>query len=140
MIDVTKLEAGHTLDELIAEKLMGWRKVPRRIINDRNLGPGWWSPHNSPDPENPLPGDSVWGIPGYSTDIAAAWEVVEKMRQDDPVVRFGGKLGTFARFCTELEQECGVKVEGDWETYGIMKRMSALSICRAALKAVGAGQ
>ncbi len=53
MIDPAKIEAGHELDRLIAETVMGL------------------------NPREP--------IPPYSTDIAAAWTVVEKMIHEDGV-------------------------------------------------------
>ena len=85
------MEAGRKLDALVAEKVMGWRKE-RMFLAEHNYG------RDLPDR-----GDWVWRTPGQkgyrwlvrgasfqdddekpgfhpSTDIAAAWEVVEKVR------------------------------------------------------------
>ena len=60
------MEPGRELDALVAEKVMGYR-----IFN----------PPPIDDPWEVLP-DNSRGRPvlAYSTDIAAAWEVLEKMR------------------------------------------------------------
>jgi hypothetical protein len=46
-------------DALVAEKVMGWAKIE---YSDGTVG--FW-----------------WKVPHYTTDIAAAWAVVEKMRE-----------------------------------------------------------
>jgi hypothetical protein len=75
MSETTQLPAGRELDELIAEKVMGG--VPRH--------PEWYWLRSGVAPETPdLPtpkGQSaIYCGPAFSTDIAAAWEVVEWMR------------------------------------------------------------
>lgn len=61
---MSDLPAGRELDALIAEKVMGLRIEHREP---------YWT-HSDP---HQLP------IPTYSTSIADAWEVVEKLRSDD---------------------------------------------------------
>lgn len=53
------MKPGRKLDELIALKVMGMKKV------DFNLDRGTWD-----------------ALTNYSTDITAAWEVVEKLTED----------------------------------------------------------
>ena len=57
---VMAIPAGKELDELIAEKVLGWKRMPH-----------WWTP----------PGRATDGgfanPPAFSTDITAAWAVVE---------------------------------------------------------------
>ena len=64
-----EMKAGRELDALVAEKVMGWER------GDTSRGFMKWYPagkrHKS--------GCGEFDIPGYSTDIAAAWEVVEKL-------------------------------------------------------------
>ncbi len=93
-------EAGRELDALVAEKRMGrcrwcwdnrsqWLKVPspegfegssHQVGDENEIDPltkerVWYClKHNKLA--------WTWNIPGYSTDIAAAWEVVEKLRED----------------------------------------------------------
>jgi len=61
------LAAGRELDVLLAEKIMGW------TVHHAKEG-GWGAP-----PANVRLGAISEYIPAYSTDIAAAWEAVEKI-------------------------------------------------------------
>lgn len=64
-----------------------------------------------------------WGlVPRYSTDIAAAWEVVEKFRDYD------WKLYSHGEGETMVIYKDGTHYEGDAST-------APLAICRAAIKA-----
>jgi hypothetical protein len=65
--DVYKRGAGVKLDELVAVKVMGWR------YRDGSLAP----PGRRRESAGAPPGA---GVPRYSTDIAAAWQVVERLR------------------------------------------------------------
>lgn len=98
-------EEGRELDAHVAEKLMGWRRVP----------------------------------PRYSTDIAAAWEVLEKLDAMGLKVEVGNRVegarggGWFAavtRWGGKECEECGSPY--------VVEDVSAaptapLAICRAAL-------
>jgi len=76
-------DAGRELDALVAEHVMGW--APIKVINGRPIAEGWtgfydgkwlvWTERPEPTEE----GESHPWRP--STDIAAAWQVVEKMQQ-----------------------------------------------------------
>lgn len=106
------------LDALVAEKVMGWR-IERYMTNPpKPTGMG-------------MPPDSttIAEIPAYSTDIAAAWEVVEKMRAQGFDNQFswradrpGHRSRPFACFGRN----------GSAEADTLQK-----AICLAALKAVG---
>lgn len=111
--------AGRVLDGVVAKRVMGLQNV------------GWW-----------LSGEMRHGpqhraeiVPYYSTDIAAAWEVVEKMmlREDVP----GFEINVFkhegvTHYCVEFGacwKGCiYAEVEAD---------TAPLAICRAALAACG---
>jgi hypothetical protein len=56
--EILAMEPGRELDALVAEKVMGLKSI---------------APNSAMDGEYP-----VW-IPAYSIDIAAAWQVVERM-------------------------------------------------------------
>lgn len=126
MVDIHTLEAGPELDALVAEKVMGWTlltkahgKLMGEVDKDGVLrmwcdGPAIkrnvldWSP---------------------SREIAAAWEVVEKLRLD-PRHRALSVIPT--TFGYQVVSQLGH--QADAET-------APLAICRAALaalKAVGA--
>lgn len=60
-----QMPAGPELDAIIAEKVMGWKRVP-------GTESGAWM--------DPCTNDGRMGSWSPSTDIAAAWEVVEKLK------------------------------------------------------------
>jgi hypothetical protein len=125
----THYEAGIELDALVAERVMGFIVERRgehwRYFNDaisEEGGGRWTSP-----------------VPDYTTDIAAAWQVVEWMRGED--------------FWFSLTYKCGVFL-GELDKPGYFARFrcvrggvrgehfnaaesAPLAICRAALLAVG---
>jgi hypothetical protein len=72
----------------------------------------------------------AWALPFYSTDIAAAWQVVEKMRSKDP-------FNAGARFAEELAQMTDAN-QDDYmaDAFNLIMNLSPLAICRAALLAV----
>lgn len=89
------MEAGRELDALIAEKVMGWHKglcgeCKNRpwLANDYLCS--YWHDQNGKDTQNPI--NDIWtgGMSDNleakawspSTDIKAAWEVVEKMLEN----------------------------------------------------------
>lgn len=113
----TTLEAGHELDALIAEKVMGWSNVRRDANGGTAMGHAPWAPE--------------WGnyVDSYSTNMAAAWEVVEKMEKRgwDGMVRVVSD-GYVARF-ESLHGESFASVDPREGT-------AALAICRAALAAI----
>jgi hypothetical protein len=120
-IDVDKLEAGPELDALIAQKVMGWILPPHSSI----VGQMWVEP--------PMGRVHPEGPPPYSTDIAAAWQVVEKfnsweLQHNKWLISSSGRnpnqySATLTRY----------KPEG----FGAAVSTSMpLAICRAALKAV----
>ena len=76
--EMVQLKAGRELDILVAEQVMGWQieidaaklKQLNRYIS-RNAENGWWR-----TPEGGWRCDP----PAYSSEIAATWQVVERMK------------------------------------------------------------
>lgn len=58
------MQAGRALDALIAEKVMGWIEIEGESGIDPEFDP-----------------DGILKVPRYSTDIAAAFEVLEKLNK-----------------------------------------------------------
>ncbi len=115
------LEAGRLLDALVAEKVMGWRRKPgRNVWIDDNVLTGWLI---EPDDVNDAP---CWAP---STDIAAAWEVVEKVMYPH---------GWYLAPVPDSEGWWGVFTPPDEHREVALGATAPLAICRAALKAVGA--
>lgn len=96
------LDAGSELDALVAKKVMGYLIAPT-------------------DTYGPV-------VPPYSTDIATAWEVVEKMRGD-----FG--MGISGQVSDRIGEPWMVIFRSGCGGYG---ETASLAICRAAILSVTA--
>lgn len=125
-------DAGRALDALVAEKVMGCARV---TVNDR--GEVYGAP-----PELIASGDIPKDhgrvrLPHYSEDIAAAWQVVEKLRRErdawvDITDAFAGWSVTLT-----LNNEDGTHVHSEGHG-GAEEKTLPLAICRAALAAMEA--
>lgn len=134
--DIDEMEVGHKLDALVAEKVMGWKWYHARAFA------GNWVNRLIPDdaPAEYLPGKIDTGHqapfygPNYSHDIKAAWEVVEKMEEGEWQFQASNTIPNSDPIIYE------------WEFTNVGKRGDALefsmpmAICKAALKAVLAGE
>lgn len=109
--------AMRQLDALIAEHVMGWTKISleKTISGEEKI-------YGKPPDQQGM--DLV--IPEYSTDIAAAWEVVEKLRSMGKDIELRGH----APYEPDNWQ---VVVNDEFYTEG----PAPLAICLAALKAKG---
>lgn len=106
---VSEMQAGREMDALVAEKVMEWvRAKCEGRTND------WWT----------QPGYAK-STPNFSTDIAAAWQVVEK-------------IDLFSRAILERDEDGSWWVD-DEPCHNIQSNASTapLAICRAALLAMG---
>ena len=108
--EILRMEAGPELDRLVAEQIMGWREGQDTLKLQGGMG---------------ILGEKA--LPRYSTDIAAAWEVVEALREKEFVIDILGLLEDFI-----------VKIWNENESEGLsIAKASAeqapLAICRAAL-------
>jgi hypothetical protein len=117
------LQPGRELDALVAEKVFG------ALISDPIFAGSMI--YQGKDNQGKDKGFAVSGtiedVPHYSTDIAAAWEVLEKVREQVPDFGFGidDKPGEFRTYAVRI---------GDCMATSIS---APHSICLAALKAVG---
>lgn len=121
------------IDREIAVKAMGWKLLDRKAF-------GWGDgpPVYATIPKNAEPGE--YSSPTYqgfypSSDIAAAFKVVEKMRKDEDVYRI--TIDTFeGGWCCEIEFQNNDPVG---KVYGEDKSLPR-AICLAALKASEGGR
>jgi len=123
-----ELTPGRELDAKVAEKVMGW------IREDGHEGEiGWIHP---PYDDKRIHWAAEWDnaglpnwLPKFSTESAAAWEVVEKLRDDGFIVTIEGDDDRVGVTITEIGG-------GDIGTCWIAERnRDAEAICIAALKA-----
>lgn len=119
------MNAGRELDALVAEKVMGWSGIDKKWdyeTNESFLG------GKTPDWD----GRQFYEVPHYSTDIAAAWLVVEKLRT--PNWEFQLDHTRFMIWHCRIETTAG---EGSASSDSSQGETAPLAICLAALKAVG---
>ncbi len=117
------MDAGRDLDALVAEKVLGWRH-----IKWERTTPLGRSPKN-------LLSLVLEEVPYYSTDIAAAWQVVERMRST-----IVSKRQNFLFYLVEVIS-ARIFPNGAHnpriDMSQIMLHVQPVDICIAALKAVG---
>jgi len=114
---ILALPPGRELDALVAEKVMG-QKLPLGPSEEaRSVGP-WFHGEGAV-------------CPSYSTDIAAAWQVVEKFQQTGLAV-FSFWTGQYPGYTANLNCETA---DGKWRYFTADADTAPLAICRAALLA-----
>lgn len=117
------MEAGRELDALVDEKIFGFSSLD--LPTDR--------PPTATECLNR--GMMLALIPNYSTDIAAAWEVVEKMRANNFL--FTINMSDNFRWECEFDLNDGAFLLKS-DTIGFGRSETAPhAICLAALEAVG---
>ena len=117
------LVAGRALDAMVAEKVMGWQFVPASKPEGHPRwtdGEDWFCAEKTC-----ISGGSP---PAYSTDIAAAWQVVEELhrRFPDLTIEVGWSHETRQWFCQDYDEM----------NFGGAGSSAPLAICLAALRAV----
>ena len=114
------MKPGRELDALIAEKVMGWivNRLSEQTMPPVLRGPGTFS---------------AVDLHPYSTDIAAAWEVMEKLIK---IAKKIDKMSLPSIYCLSAKH---YRVSIDLEDRYIEGSANTVphAICLAALKAVG---
>ena len=125
-MNTDEMPAGRELDALVAEKVMGFCLCPYDPKWMRaDTGSGIWIDGDTwRCTDHGKPAFTPWR--SYSTDIAAAWEVVEKMREDyEPRIELWDE-----------GWEVTILTGTDRGSASGRALTAPLAICRAALKAV----
>lgn len=151
-VNIDEMQAGRELDALVAEKVMKWRwdndwdclippeqkAKPSEMWTDWQ--PGLTEDWREPVKENHVPGVRYNGdsskiiLPHYSTNIAAAWEVVEKLQVTHYV-----NVNIHTPFFDGELHWCYFELHKHTDTHPLWSasgNTTPLAICRAALKAV----
>ena len=128
--EIDQLKAGPEFDALVAENVMGW------IKEGPYLGSLFWITTEG----NMHPRTDAW-CP--SSDIAAAWEVVEQLRKLEPRgdAKFGikGRSPEIVVVWQGTNFYCKIDGQGIFREFHGEGDTAQLAICRAALKAVNRG-
>lgn len=123
------LTAGKEMDAAVAEKVMGWHLVKAPF------GPRGWSEWQDMNGTAFRSGTSQSGAGFHpSTEITAAWQVVEWMRQSGWFGLVGHR--EWGGYDGEMYAEFS-KPDGPEPTYWARANTAPLAVCRAALAAVG---
>jgi hypothetical protein len=128
-------QAGRELDAEIAEKVMGLDVIQITCIDHRGAVPDIGSKSAPYKMSNGKMGVQATRIPGYSTDIAAAWQVAEKLGGYCYLWRDGG----VAPLMFDGQWECKLRRDNDPDRrYYAVAPTAPLAICLAAIQAIGA--
>jgi len=123
-MSIDDMKPGYALDALVAEKVLGWRLEYHTFGSDLPGGP--FRAYGYDSSGRHLCGD----FPHFSTDIAAAWQVVEKFAADNWEVSVGWSIADNAWLC-------GIGLDGHgWDME--LADTALHAICLAALKAMEA--
>lgn len=122
------MQAGRELDALVAEKVMGWKKIYRKAHSSA-VG-DWHGLEWMWDKREGALWQEAQSCPHYSTDIAAAFTITKKT------------CNTWAMFWHDAYAQWQVKCDHQRRTaedcrYEGRGHELSLAICLAALKAVG---
>jgi len=151
-MNIDEMQAGREMDEVLGKALGVEPKKDWNVLNtdetatafcgeSRREVENFLTEHLKRNPDSWLKDYHVgyWEFyKKYSTDIAAAWEVVNKLQPDYFVNVINGRMEG------EKDGVLGVDVEiGRYGTFGedivsdVCAETAPLAICRAALKALG---
>lgn len=127
------MNPGRALDALLAKKIMEWKYVGE---DGPNGEPGLVDPDQIERMSEELP--------KYSTDISAAWEVVEKIKEGKEIdILYGDYFQPVTRggYCGQMMQSAlpGYFVRIRWGENMVSEQSQSAphAICLAALKGIG---
>ena len=123
--EILAMEAGGELDEIVATRMMGWQRqdeTPEGRCCPKN-GHDWISP----DGERWRCHACGWSFPSYSTEIAPAWEVVEKLWTERWI---------WFKIHPSSDEGWQVNIEINNRSVPVIADTAPLAICRAALLAI----
>lgn len=133
LMDIDSLPAGRKLNGLVAEKVMEWRTDYDSYHDWQEMDEACLADVRFTRPGSMFTGEqSIADISDYSTDIAAAWLVVEAMLQHN------GRMGIITGIDGYRVSFFDIQWHGRPYSVGeAIAETAPLAICRAALKAVG---
>lgn len=130
---IRDMEPGRELDALIALKVMGWgisstTKYPGKPVLIRSIAP----PKDCEGIDLDRYANEEWDLtflhseaPNFSTDISAAWEVLERMKEKGAEINVG--------FYREWDCTLDYPIGCNWREVG---KTAPEAICKAALVAL----
>jgi hypothetical protein len=116
MRDKILVEAGKVLDELVAEDVMGWTDTGE----EESMAYGIFKTRHKNER------GKYKSVPNFSTEISAAWEVLEKFEEYE--------IRKYVSAANEFMFECNIVIK-EKKVYAIDKNKE-LAICKCAILAV----
>jgi hypothetical protein len=129
--EILAMEAGREMDALVAEKVMEWTRAEQPFISKWGTAYEWQSTGDD-CPDSDL--NTLFAPLPWSTDMAAAWEVVESFGPIPFLLAFhpaDAWRGGSGEICCFSHWSCWFEGGGK-----IDAKTAPLAICRAALLAV----
>lgn len=140
-----EMEAGRELDALVAERVMGLGKPEFRVWGIDSFR-DWRTPVDRPEARSSIgviAAHTAWlRVPEYSTDIRAAWKVIEHMREQWAATENAKAGEPDAWQFDDLSDEGWAAIVVWLHHDGTVQEVVAfaptlpLAICRAALRAI----
>lgn len=135
--EVELIQEGDDMDSWIAQEVMGLARIDLGNANCPYCNSEMWHGKN----RSRCTQCNEWRYSpykDYSTDIAASWEVVEKLMNDGFIYSSGGNdvCGNLVFSVTFIRDEDGSGEDVKKYYSGITEYSLPLAICRAALLAV----
>jgi hypothetical protein len=128
-LEIMDLEAGRELDALIAEKVLGWHWVTGILAFDHPclISPERYEEKAFYVKDTNSHGNYIGLFAKYSTEIAAAWELVKEMESRDIGFSFG----------SVIPNSDPIVYEAQFDLFEVAVEFTEpLAICKAALFAV----
>lgn len=145
--EIMAMPAGRELDALVAQ-LMGWRWWHKEdyalLVNGEDNWPA--NTHFSlQEGKGQATGLDTGNVPHYSTDISAAWQVIERLKERGHTVAIAvGRTQLWHDHTQEIAVGVDLEIsgyDGSLEAGIVMQADTLpLAICRAALAATGGGE
>jgi hypothetical protein len=142
--EIDRMEAGDAIDLLVAQRLFGWRRIDEDDEQPEAVpyyvGPNGEAFYPTVRAKFPnLPRTGRHELPPFSSDISAAWQVVEKTKERGWLVHILQCTDGFVVNAREYH----LPADGDWGKSMLASGLvqveadtAQLAICRAALRAV----
>lgn len=131
---ILSMEPGRELDALVAKHVKGCENAPSIFYSDLDITKSYYCIVGSPASEEVnvieyIDGEWIQYSFNPSTDISAAWEVLEKMKQKDYLFSITNTVGGwYVVSLTDWGGNCNI--------YKVENKPVPEAICKAALLAV----
>ncbi|MGI4864175.1 MAG: BC1872 family protein [Janthinobacterium lividum] len=136
--EIENMPAGPAINQLVAEKILGRIWVHTAKTNnliDPDDWPVWQVAFNDIEVGKGDVGNPVGGAMGYSTDIARAWQVVEKMHADGWGYGLSAGRATIDPLPGHRLPDCTFYTRDGRQGWN-QAETAPIAICRAALLAL----